>query len=171
MTNPPNKAKPLKALKPEHICVIKDTREKLPLDLAPMRQVTGTLSTGDYSVEGLTDRIAIERKSLQDFIGCVGQHRERFDREVMRLLAYPVRAIFIEASVSDIQGQKYRGKVHPNAAMGAAMGWVARGVPVIFAESREQSQDLMRRMIWIACSRYWRDVQLYMNSVLPNQAS
>lgn len=64
-------------LKPEQVVAVVDTREQLPLDLAPLQTVAGTLSTGDYSVRGLEHAIAIERKSLGDLLGCVGQHRER----------------------------------------------------------------------------------------------
>ncbi len=76
-------------LKPEHVVAIVDTREQLPLGLTPLQSVEGTLTTGDYSVAGLKHVVAIERKSLPDLLGCIGQQRDRFDREVQRLLAYP----------------------------------------------------------------------------------
>lgn len=50
---------------------------------------TGTLRTGDYSVSGLVDQVAVERKSEADYLACVGVERERFDAAVQRLLAYP----------------------------------------------------------------------------------
>ena len=53
-------------LTPEQITAIIDTREQAPLDLAPLATITGTLSTGDYSVKGLEAVVAIERKSLPD---------------------------------------------------------------------------------------------------------
>ncbi len=39
-------------LKSEQVTAITDTREQEPLDLDPLQTVTGTLATGDYSVEG-----------------------------------------------------------------------------------------------------------------------
>ena len=72
----------LPVLKPENVCALVDTREQLPLFLSPLRSVTTTLATGDYSVRGLENIVAIERKSLPDFLSCVGRERERFDREV-----------------------------------------------------------------------------------------
>jgi DNA excision repair protein ERCC-4 len=62
-------------LRPEQVVAIVDTREQLPLDLAPLAVEVGTLATGDYSVRGLVDVIAIERKSLPDLLGCIGQDR------------------------------------------------------------------------------------------------
>ena len=76
-------------LKPDQVVAIIDTREQAPLDLSPLRSEAGTLATGDYSVKGLVNVVAIERKSLTDLLGCIGQDRERFDREVIRLLAIP----------------------------------------------------------------------------------
>ncbi len=78
-------------LAPEFVTAIVDTREQLPLDLSPLRVQTGTLDTGDYALAAAPDLIRLERKSLDDLLGCVGRERERFDREVMRLLAFPVR--------------------------------------------------------------------------------
>jgi ERCC4-type nuclease len=68
-------------LRPEQVTAIIDTREQLPLDLSPLGSTSGTLATGDYSVKGLEHVVAVERKSLADLLGCVGQHRERFDRK------------------------------------------------------------------------------------------
>ena len=78
-------------LKPSAVVAVVDTREQCPLDLSPLTTVVGTLATGDYSVKGLVDVVAIERKSLSDLLGCIGQSRERFDKEIMRLLGYPCR--------------------------------------------------------------------------------
>ena len=93
------------------ITALVDTREQTPLDLPGLRCEPGTLTTGDYSVRGLESVIAIERKSLPDLVACCGRERERFDREVKRLMAYPVRALVVEASWSDIEAGNWRGKM------------------------------------------------------------
>ncbi len=105
-------------LRPDQVVAIIDTREQLPLDLEPLAVEVGTLPTGDYSVKGLETVVAIERKSLTDLLGCIGQDRERFDREVMRLLAYPVRAIVIESTWQEVEAGQWRSKVTPAAAVG-----------------------------------------------------
>src|SRR4051812_30744277 len=85
-------------LRPEQVTAVIDTREQLRLDLSPLKTVDGTLATGDYSVFGLENFIAIERKSEADLLSCIGQERERFEREIMRLLAYPVRCLIVEST-------------------------------------------------------------------------
>ena len=63
-------------LRPDQVTAIIDNREQLPLDLSPLQTVAGTLATADYSVRGLETVVAVERKSLSDMLGCIGQHRE-----------------------------------------------------------------------------------------------
>lgn len=52
--------------------IIVDTREQAPFTFAHERyQVeleTGALALGDYSLAGLSDRVAVERKSLADLV-------------------------------------------------------------------------------------------------------
>jgi DNA excision repair protein ERCC-4 len=85
-------------LRYESVTAVIDTRERHPLDLAPLRTITATLTTGDYSIQGLESIVAIERKELGDLLSCVGVEHERFEREVQRLLAYPVRCIVVEST-------------------------------------------------------------------------
>ncbi len=114
-------------LKPEAITAIIDTREQLPLDLSPLCSIRDTLTTGDYSVRGLEHLVALERKSLGDLLACVGRERERFDREVQRLLAYPARALVIESTWPTLEAGNWHGEVTPSAALGSVLGWIAAG--------------------------------------------
>ena len=107
-------------MRPEQVTAICDSREQLPLDLAPLRTERCMLVTGDYSVKGLVDVVAIERKSLSDLLACIGQERERFDREVLRLLAYPCRAIVVEATWGELERGGWRSKITPAAPLAAS---------------------------------------------------
>jgi ERCC4-type nuclease len=44
-------------------------------------------------VQGFADQIAVERKSLADLFGTLGQGRERFERELVRLSAHQYAAV------------------------------------------------------------------------------
>ncbi len=145
-----------KELKPEDVVAIIDTREQLPYDLKPLKTVVATLSTGDYSLIGHEKMVSIERKSLEDFLGCIGQSRERFERECTRLLDYPTRAIVVEASWADLERGEWRSKITPNAAMGSALGWIAMGIPIIFGGNRASCQKLVARLLFIAARRAHR---------------
>lgn len=114
--------------------IVIDTREQTPFHFDGWPTQRGTLKTGDYSIVGLEDSAAIERKSLQDLIGCIGGERDRFKRELERLMAYSCRAVVIEANMDAIYRQQYRGTIHPNAVIGSIASWTTRyQVPFIFA--------------------------------------
>ena len=156
-------------LKPEQVTAIIDTREQAPIDLAPLQAVTGTLSTGDYSVQGLESIVAIERKSLPDLLACIGQQRNRFDREVQRLLAYPCRAIVVEASWSDLEQGGWRSQVTPAAALGSVLGWVALGVPVIMTGDHERAGRYVSRLLFTAARRRWREARALAVPILASE--
>ncbi len=144
---------PRKTLEPSDITAIVDTREQTPWELAPLRTARGTLRTGDYSVHGLEDYIAIERKSLPDLLGCIGGSRARFTEEIERLCAYEVRAVIIEASWADILSGAYRSAVKPASACGSILGWMAMGVPFLFAGDAHSASEACARLLFIAARR------------------
>jgi ERCC4-type nuclease len=153
-------------LKPESVIACVDTREQQPLDLTPLQVVTATLTTGDYSVQGLEHIVAIERKSLPDLIGCVGVERDRFDREAQRLLAYPVRALVVEATWPDIEAGDWRSKVTPAAALGSLLGWIAAGLPVIMAGDHKRCGQFVSRILFTAARRRYREARALLKGVL-----
>lgn len=115
--------------------------------------------------------VAIERKSLPDLIACVGVERERFEREIVRLLAYPTRAIVIESSWRQLELGGWRSKVTPSAALGSVLGWVAAGVPIIMAGDHLAAGRYVSRMLFIAARRRWRSLQALSDSVQEAQSA
>ncbi len=130
-----------------------------------MKTERGTLPTADYSILGLEHHIAVERKSLGDLLGCIGGGRERFERELQRLLAYPSRALVIESTWAEIERGDWRSHVDKNAAMGSLIGWVAMGIPVIMAGNRELAQQFAARFLFIAARRRWRELHVFMDGL------
>ena len=87
----------------EEIVITTDTREQLFLDFTKFRGVSavrGTLKTGDYSIQGYEDQITFERKSVQDLVGTLCRGRERFERELERMLTFKEKYLLIEHSPS-----------------------------------------------------------------------
>lgn len=154
-----------KELRPEDVTALIDTREQTPLILDPLKTEQGSLPTGDYSVKGLEHVVCVERKSLQDLIGVIGAGRERFDREMQRILAYPCRLIVVEGTFSQIALKQYRGEIAPNAVTGSILGWMARGIPVLFAGSHEEAGKMTARFLFIAARRRWEESQALCESL------
>jgi hypothetical protein len=70
----------------------------------PLRVLTRIvdLRSGDYSLVGLQDQIAVERKSHEDLVRTIGQQRSRFHRELERLSRMMFAAVVVEAEWSTI---------------------------------------------------------------------
>jgi DNA excision repair protein ERCC-4 len=125
--------------------VICDTREQAPYTFTTSgHQVESAgLTAGDYSIAGLADYVAIERKSLPDFVTCCGPERNRFKRELKRLRAYRFRGVVVEANVQEILNHEYRSAISPESVLGSLAGWSLRYECSFFlAGSREHGERL-----------------------------
>ncbi len=137
--------------------ILRDTREQTPWRFSPDVTVqTATLPTGDYSLGGYTDRVAIERKSLPDLVACVGPERERFLDCCRRLRDYTVKAVVVEASVDDVLAHAYRSATAPQSVIGTAVAiWADYGVPTIWAGDARNAANLVERLFF----RIWSKSQ------------
>ncbi len=138
------------------ILAIVDSREKTPIDLCPIKSKTGHLTTGDYSVYGLENHISVERKSLPDLVACCGVERERFSKEIKRLLAYQVRAVVIEASWEDIKRGEWRSQLTPNHVIGSIVSWSCMGVPFFMAGC--DAKDIVSRILLQGARRKYSEI-------------
>jgi len=127
--------------------VVRDSREQLPWCLDPLVVRVGALTTGDYSIQGLENLVAIERKSLSDLVTCCGRERKRFERELDRLRAYPHHCVVVEASWSTISAGSWVGSITPGQALSSIASWVAEGVPFVMADDRGGAQDFAVRFL------------------------
>ena len=146
-------------LKPEDLIAIVDTREQNPLDLAPLQAEVRGLTTGDYSLLGLEHVVRIERKSLTDLLSCIGQDRERFQREVDRLLAYPIRVLVIESSWPEIEIGDWRSRIKPSQAIGSLLGWQASGLSVHMCHDHERAGRHVARFLCTVARRRYRELR------------
>ena len=81
-----------------------DTREQSPWSFDPtlVSVRRGTVRTGDYCVTG-DKGFAVERKSLNDFLGTISTGWERFQREINRASVAGFHLpVIVEARFSDI---------------------------------------------------------------------
>lgn len=122
--------------------IICDTREQRPysFDRWPVEVVRSGLTCGDYSLQGLENRISIERKSLQDLIGTISRGRERFHRELARARRLHYFAVVVEGTLQDIAEKRYRSQMHPNAALQTVIAYQVHGLPVIWAGDRSMGE-------------------------------
>ena len=128
-----------------------DTREQKPYRFP--RSELKTLPTGDYSLVGLEDRIAIERKTKEDAYASLGQGRARFERELERLSRFDYAAIVIETSLPDFLHAPAFSRMNPKAAANSIIAWsVKYRVCVFFAGDRLHGNALTRQLL----EKFWR---------------
>lgn len=137
--------------------IIVDTREQTPWTFegqSGIQTVRKKLDSGDYSIAGLEQRVAIERKSLDDWIGTVTRDRARFYRELERLRAFEFRCVIIESSIAEIHSQRVAERISPAATMGfIAEVTIKQCVPVMLAGSRAEAQVLAGALLKMAAKK------------------
>lgn len=94
------------------------------------------LNAGDYSISPFENQVAIERKTLDDYISTIIHNRERFEVELTKLQMYENKAIVVEASYSDIVNHNYTSKAHPNSVIGLTHSLSYKyNIPVYFLQN------------------------------------
>lgn len=132
------------------IPLVIDTREQMPwsFDADTFSCITKGLRTGDVSVLGLEDVIAVERKNLGDCVSTVISQWNRFLKELYRLAAMDHPLIVVEASVEDILAKRYESDAEPLAVLGRLNSiMIDHHIPVIFAGTRAVAETFVERWV------------------------
>ena len=129
--------------------VLVDSREQLPYrfpEATETRRVA--LRVGDYSLQGLQEDVAIERKTLADLLGSITSGRERFIKELRQLRAYRFAALVIETDWPTIEMKAYPQNIAPTAVMGSLMSFAIRyGVIPVLAGDRAMAETITWRLL------------------------
>lgn len=119
-----------------------------------------TLPTGDYSIDGYTVAVAIERKSREDLYHTIISERERFIRELERLNAMRFAAVVVEESLGAcIRNPPDYGRMPPGHKAKTLFRSVLafqqryRNVHWFFCDDRRLAEVTTFRML----ERFWSD--------------
>jgi ERCC4-type nuclease len=111
------------------------------------------LPSGDYSLLGYEERVAIERKSKKDAYASLGRERDWFEREIERLSRFEYAAIVVEASLKGFLARPEFSQLNPKAAINSMLAWsVKHGVYVFFAGDRLHGHAVTRCLL----EKFWR---------------
>lgn len=135
------------AQRPVIIC---DTREQRPYGFPSGRVevVRAGLPAGDYSVSGLEDQVAVERKSLADLVNTVVGDRDRWKRELDKLKGYRFAAVIVEACIHDVLSGRWHGGAQPNTVLQAVVAVMTDyRIPVLLAGDRATAERMVEAMI------------------------
>ncbi len=146
--------------KMQEIVIKVDSREQRPYHFE--NSEAGALSIGDYSIVGLENYIAIERKELNDLINCLTTGRDRFEKELFKGKALDYFALVIEASLSDLANGHYRSQMEPKSAIQSLLAFSIRyRLPIFFCENRKYGQRVTASLLL----KYAREVEKRYNLI------
>jgi ERCC4-type nuclease len=133
--------------------ILIDSREQAPYSFTPPRYEgvtteTASLQTGDYSLAGLQDRIALERKSLDDLTGTLTKGRERFERECERGRGFEYFGLIIEAALEDVRGHRYQSQMTPQSLLQSLAAFSVRyGLHVHWCGNRAGGEYMVHSLL------------------------
>jgi hypothetical protein len=128
-----------------------DTREQKPIFFAGIEVESKKLEFGDYSIDGI---LAVERKSLNDFVSTLSSGFERFNREILRAVqsgGYIV--VVVDCDINKFLSFNYSSRVGRYAKASAdfifhRMRELSRTFPenlqFCFSGGRKESSDLIK---------------------------
>jgi len=159
--------------------------EKAERYLDKMFQVEVTMQPTDVQVEAFldTELQAIGRVTNQYwetklspeeqkvFRNVVLELAQQNPREVKRLLAYPVRALVVEATWEDIEAGGWRSQTKANAVIGSLLAWMSSGLPVILAGDHRRAAWFTSRLLFVSARRRWREARALSGGISANQSS
>jgi DNA excision repair protein ERCC-4 len=153
---------------PQAPTIIIDTREQLPYSFADIRSdkkqgrhilaiptVREFIPSGDYSVMGFNDQVAVERKSFDDLFGTLGSGRERFEKELMRLGQMTAAWVVVESPWSKVLEGHPRSQLKPKTIHRSVIAWQLR-FPIVhwwFVDSRRMGELTTYRLL----ERFWKE--------------
>lgn len=127
--------------------IVIDSREQRPYCFENPSEM-GTLACGDYSIVGLEDFITIERKELNDLIGCLTTDRDRFERELFKGRSLDYFSLVLECSLSDLVNGNYRSEMEPKSAIQSLLAFSVRyRLPIWFCENRKYGQRITESLL------------------------
>jgi DNA excision repair protein ERCC-4 len=133
----------------ERPVVLIDQREQRPLVMSDaVTTEVVLLPVGDYSLRGFTESVAIERKSLGDFVACCTHERERFEEQIQRLAKYQHPALVIETDWATLACGGYRSRAHPRSITGTLLA-IAHDhrLPVYLAGDAGGAAEITERLL------------------------
>ncbi|HEV3005315.1 MAG TPA: ERCC4 domain-containing protein [Pirellulales bacterium] len=137
---------------PAALTILVDQQEKNRLDV-PFRVEIAHLEVGDYQLKHLGTRAVAERKSEEDLLCCLGVERDRFQRQVLRLLGCQHRVLVVESTWERLGAGNWRSQITPKSVLGSLAGLMADGLPIALVGSHEEAGRFVARWFYIIARR------------------
>jgi hypothetical protein len=147
--------------------VLVDTREQNPFHFSRFKGwFAGTerkaLQLGDYSLAGLEDVCAVERKSLPDLVQSCTVDRRAFIGRLRAMARLPHRLLVVTSALSQVKSPYSHANVDPNritqfliAALAGLEG------PFVCSETHELGEELVASYLYQIHLYHWLELNDY----------
>jgi hypothetical protein len=145
-----------------------DSREQKPFEFK--NSLVSKLDFGDYTISGERySKTFIDRKSIEDFKGTFVGGFERFKREMDRCVEFnSYMFVLVEGSIKQIEEDNENTKFKTNLQflwhnVKEIMTLYPKNVQFIFANSREDAQDLVPKILYFGEKLKNVDLQYFLD--------
>jgi hypothetical protein len=141
--------------------VLVDTREQNPFNFSRFRGWFAgiekkALAMGDYSVAGLEDVCAVERKSLSDLVHSCTVDRNTFINRLRQMARYPHRLLVVTSALSQVKSPYAHASVDPNRTTQFLVAVLAGlQVPFVCSETHELGEELVGSYLYQVHLYHW----------------
>jgi ERCC4-type nuclease len=140
-----------------------DTREQVPLSFRRFKGwfaaiETRALPLGDYSVAGMENSCAVERKDLPDLIHSFTENRAVFINRLRRLSELPHGLLVITAPLNQIKSAYPYGRANPNQITQSLIAVLAGlRLPFVCTETHELGEEIVASYLYQTFVYDWLD--------------
>ena len=121
-----------------------------------IKAIRKTLATGDYSIEGMEDKVTIERKSTADLFSTLTSGRARFIRELERMASLQYSAVVIESDFLEIGKPQPFTSTNPFAILRTIQSFSVKYSAHWFAMPGRRAAE---EWTWQLLETFWRKNQ------------
>jgi DNA excision repair protein ERCC-4 len=106
------------------------------------------LAVGDYTILGMEEEVAIERKTVPDLVKSIIQERKDFIEKCERLSEIRKKCLVVEGSLSLVKTPYDETQSHPNAVLGSLLAAQERwNIPVYFLDNFVLAEEFVASML------------------------
>jgi ERCC4-type nuclease len=141
--------------------LVVDTREQNPFSFARFQGwFAGVekkpLAIGDYSVAGLEDVCAVERKDLNDLVRSFTVDRPVFVERLRRMSEFPDRLLVVTAALSQVKSRYEHSPANPNQITQSLIATLAGvRVPFLCVETHELGEEIVASYLYQVHLYHW----------------
>ena len=134
--------------------VLVDTREQTPFDFSRFsgwfaRVEKKALKVGDYTIAGLENVCAVERKDLADLIHSFTMDRPAFINRLRFLSCLPHRLLVISAALSQVKSPYAYSNINPNRILQSLIAVLAGlNIPFLCTETHELGEEVVASYLY-----------------------